>query len=373
MFAADDVRAQGQGLRRLGDPAPPRARRTTGRSSGSACPASSAAWSSTPRSSPATTRRTSRSRRPCVEGYPSADELADAPTGRRCVPSGRRSPATPRTPSRSTTAARWHPRAADHLPRRRRGPAPGARRGGARPAVPRPAPSTWPRWRTAARGRRLQRRVLRLAAQPDPARPGPAPWARAGRPRGAATTATTGSMFRLAGARARPRRSSWTRRTSSATRPAGSGVGGCDAADDRLARRRRGASCCRATRLQPDTRHRFLVAERPAGRPTCGSTSTPTAAWPGCGCGASWSENARPGPRQATRFGRVGAERPRGYRRIDSIVGSEGLQHELLGHHLVHHRHLRVRRLPDGPVRDHRGPVPRPRGRRGVKAVWISA
>ena len=40
------------------------------------------------------------------------------------------------------------------------------------------------------------------------------------------------------------------------------------------------------TRLQPDTRHRFLV-ERRLRRPMSGSTSTRTAAWPGCGCSAA--------------------------------------------------------------------------------------
>ena len=40
------------------------------------------------------------------------------------------------------------------------------------------------------------------------------------------------------------------------------------------------------TRLQPDTRHRLRVADRPGRSPTSGWTSSRTAAWPGCGCGA---------------------------------------------------------------------------------------
>ena len=38
-------------------------------------------------------------------------------------------------------------------------------------------------------------------------------------------------------------------------------------------------------RSQPDTRHRFLVGGAPRRSPTCGSTSTPTAGWRGCGSG----------------------------------------------------------------------------------------
>ena len=66
-----------------------------------------------------------------------------------------------------------HPRAADDLPRRRRGPVPGARRAGAGPAVPRPARSTWPRWRTAARSSTAPTCSTRSPTQHPAARPGP--------------------------------------------------------------------------------------------------------------------------------------------------------------------------------------------------------
>ena len=129
------VRPQGQGVRRLGDPAAPRARATTGRSSGSACPASCTASSSTPRGSPATTRRTSRSRAPRVDGYPSPDELPR----RDWTTSGRRSPrpsATPRTPYAVDDRAGLDPRPADASTRTAGWPGSACTASRARPALP---------------------------------------------------------------------------------------------------------------------------------------------------------------------------------------------------------------------------------------------
>ena len=53
-------------------------------------------------------------------------------------------------------------------------------------------------------------------------------------------------------------------------------------------RRRRTARCrcCPRTRLQPDTRHRFVLDGGDRRATGCGWTSSPTAAWPGCGSGA---------------------------------------------------------------------------------------
>ena len=77
-----------------------RSRVTTGRSSGSARPASCAASSSTPPGSPATSRRSPRSTACAVGGYPSPAEVVDA-TGSSCC-RARRCAATRATRSRST-------------------------------------------------------------------------------------------------------------------------------------------------------------------------------------------------------------------------------------------------------------------------------
>ena len=86
---------------------------------------------------------------PRVEGYPSPGGA-----GRRGLGDPRaavaRSRATPRNAFAVADRPPLHPRAADDLPRRRGGPAARARRGGARPAAAWSAPSTWPRWSTAA-------------------------------------------------------------------------------------------------------------------------------------------------------------------------------------------------------------------------------
>ena len=72
------VRAQGQGVRRLGDPAPAHPRPRLGGRPARCARASWPASSSTPRSSPATTRRGPRSTAPRSRGTRSVDELAKA-------------------------------------------------------------------------------------------------------------------------------------------------------------------------------------------------------------------------------------------------------------------------------------------------------
>ena len=129
--------------------------------------ASCAASSSTPRTSPATTRPRSRSRRCAVDGYPDGPQPAPGEWTTLVA----RSADQRRHPERvqRRRPAPVHPRQTDHLPRRRRRPAAGARRRGARPAAAagglRPG-----RARERRPGHRREQRVLLLARQPDHAR-----------------------------------------------------------------------------------------------------------------------------------------------------------------------------------------------------------
>ena len=131
-----DLRAQGQGLRRLGDPAAPRARRTTRRSSGSAPPGSSRGVVVDTASSRGNYPPDASVEAPASRATRPPTELAGRRLGDRWC-RGRRSRATARTRSRSSRPAPVHPRPADDLPRRRGRPAAGARRAGARPAAAR--------------------------------------------------------------------------------------------------------------------------------------------------------------------------------------------------------------------------------------------
>ena len=191
-------------------------------------------------------------------GLPVAGRARRRPTGCAMRAAQRPSRATPATRSRSTgDDARWTHVRLTHLSRRRRGPAAGARRGrcptrGCSTAGRRPG-------RAGERrpGRRLLQHVLLLADQPARARPGPASWARAGRPPAAATTATTGwrsgspapGVVRLAelDTTLLPRQRARAGRRSTGERGGGDEV-------ELLPR----------TRLQPDTRHRFRAGA--AGR-----------------------------------------------------------------------------------------------------------
>ena len=122
----------------------------TRRSSGWARRAWCGPWSSTPATSPATSRARRRSTGVALDGAPSVDALRAAdwtPLVERSAAEGRH---RERLPGR--LAAALDARAAEHLPRRRRGPAAGARRGGRRPAAwsRRSAPSTSRRSSSAA-------------------------------------------------------------------------------------------------------------------------------------------------------------------------------------------------------------------------------
>ena len=153
-----------------GRPGGDASRASTGRSSGSACPASSTASSWTPRSSRATTRRTSRSRRPRSRATRKPTCWNGAVDHRWCAKS--RLPGRHRELLRGRQSEALDPRPAEHLPRRRGGPLPGARRGGRRSALPdhhrRPA---GPGERRPAA--QHLRRLLLHAGEPDPGQPGP--------------------------------------------------------------------------------------------------------------------------------------------------------------------------------------------------------
>ena len=161
-FTPAHLRRQGPGLRRLGDPAAARAAGTTGRSSGSVRPASSTAWSSTPPSSPATTRRPPRSRRARSAGYPAPVELADADWVEL----------VPRSPLLGDSRNPFPSRSGERFTHVRLSIYPDG--GVARLRVhgePVPDPrccsavrSTWPRLENGGRVAGLQQHVLRLAA-----------------------------------------------------------------------------------------------------------------------------------------------------------------------------------------------------------------
>ena len=145
--------------------------RATRRSCGSACPAWCAGSSSTPRSSRATTRRT----------LGRGASVRRLPERRRAAPSwvdrwSTQSPLKGDAKHHFEVAARapLHPRAADHLPRRRRRPAARARRAGRGPAtLIVPARVDLAALENGGVGHRLQQHVLRLAAATS-SRPGQA-------------------------------------------------------------------------------------------------------------------------------------------------------------------------------------------------------
>ena len=143
-------------------------------------------------------------------------------------------------------------------------------------------------------GGRLQQHVLRHAEQPaDLARPGPARWARAGRPRGAATTATTGSRCGSA-APGCVRLAELDTSHFKGNAPGAARLTGCT--DGRRAERP--GRLVRAAAADPAAaRHPapLRAAGRAGGRPRSGWTSTPTAGWRGCGCGARRPRPAGPG------------------------------------------------------------------------------
>ena len=153
-----------------------------------------------------------------------------------------------------------HPRAAQHPSRTAASPGCGctARRCPTR-GWSTPGRSTSRRWRTAAAVTGGEQRVLRPAAAADRPRPGPRRWARAGRPPAVATPATTGWRCELAcEGVVTPRRAGHLllpAATPRARRPS--------PASARTARCR----CCPRTRLQPDTRHRFVLDGRPRRGP----------------------------------------------------------------------------------------------------------
>ena len=181
------VRPPGQGLRRLGDRGAGARAGTTRRSCGSGCQGSCTAWSSTRRTSAATTRRRSRWRRSGPRG---TRPRANWPgwTGRRSCPR-RRCQGDTANAYQVADRRRWtHVRLSIY-------PDGGVARfrvhgtAAARPALP--DRHRRPGGHGARRpGGRLLGRVLRLGVQPDPARPAAAS-ARGGRTRGGADPATT--------------------------------------------------------------------------------------------------------------------------------------------------------------------------------------
>ena len=125
-----------------------------------------------------------------VGGLPVPGRAGRRPTGRR---SSRAAAVAGDTSNEFEVDAgpAGHPRSAAHVPRRRGGPAAGPRRAGARPA----AAARHHRPGRAGERRRRRPAAATCSTPPPPtcsARARPGSWARAGRPPGAATTATTG-------------------------------------------------------------------------------------------------------------------------------------------------------------------------------------
>ena len=211
-------------------------------------------------------------------------------------------------PGRGHQRPALHPRAPLGRTGRRRGPAagprppragpPAGRRGHRRPRLAAARCSRWSGPRTTSTARPPR----------SPGRTGPGPWARAGRPGGGATTATTGPS------------SSWPRPAScaswrstpctSSTTPRRTRRCGPAARPGPVTRRRprsptapgrpscRGSPCSRtpgtSTRCRP-------VAREPGRRRTSGSTRSPTAGCPACG-----SSGPSP-PRAGSRWGSRGS------------------------------------------------------------------
>ena len=248
----------------LGARARPRDRPARGR------PARYTAWSWTPRSSAATTRRRCRWRRYNAEGYPSPDELA-AMAWQTLVAAGRRAGRRGERVPRGHRAARpaVDPRTAVDLPGRRGGPAAGARHAAARPAVPHGTVDL----AALENGGRVTGCSDAFYASAGnlilPGR-GPRAWPRAGRTRAGATRGTTTWSWRW------PRPAWWSATVEIDTSCfVGNAPGPGPAAGRRRrgagpppsSRRRPGARCCRATRVQPDTRHRFRLDDQRRGHP----------------------------------------------------------------------------------------------------------
>ena len=180
-----------------------------------------------------------------------------------------------------------HPRAAEHPPRRRGRPAAGARHGRCPTrGWSTPARSTSPRWRTAGRSPAVSNEFYGQPAPADRPRPGPLDG------RGLGDRPPPRPRQRLGRGRRWPARAwspspSSTPPTSSATPPARASLTGIGPDGEVAA----------AAAHPAAARHPAPVRARRA-RPAstgCGSTSSPTAAWPGCGCGDA---RRRPGGRR---------------------------------------------------------------------------
>ena len=264
VFSPQHLRAQGPGVRRLGDPPPPRRPATTGRSSGSARPASCAASSWTPRSSPATTRPYASVEGCGVAGYPAPEALSAADW----VPLVPRSPLAgdSREPVRGRLpAAAGHPRAAQHLPGRRGGPAARARRGRARPDGC--CPDGWLDLAALENGGQVVGCSDMFYGSPhQPARcPGwPARWATGWETRAPPRRRQRLGARAAGGARRRCGWPSWTPRHFKGNAPGAASLRGVDSrvsdVDDPAA----WFTLLPRTDLRPDTRHRFVVDDAPA-------------------------------------------------------------------------------------------------------------
>ena len=153
-------------------------------------------------------------------------------------------------------------------------------------------------------GRRLQQRVLRQPEQPAAARPGP------DHGRGLGDRPPPRRRQRLgagpAGLPGAVRLAELDTSHFKGNAPGEAMLTGLDARCPRWTTRPAWFGVLPRTRLQPDTRHRFLVPPSVGRRPTYGWTSTRTAGWPGCGCSASRSDPPGPSSRcRGSAFARV--------------------------------------------------------------------
>ena len=287
------LRAQGQDHGRLGDPPPPRRRRRR-----------AAPHRRGPRLGPRPPRRARRgprarrrhralprqlpagglrrgglaARLPVPRGPPRAGrEVDDART-----PYGRRRPRGQRL--RRRRGAALHPPPGQPAPRRRHRPPAGSRRGRPGPGMARRARHVRPGGAGERRpGRGRLRPLLLPGHQHHPAGPLRARWTTAGRPAAGATRATTGSATgwpssrRSAPSRSTPRylkgnAAGWAALSVTRRRATASGRRSCPAPGSSPTRTT--ASSCRS----------------PCAPRTSGSTSSRTAASPGCGCFGSLTE-----------------------------------------------------------------------------------
>ena len=171
-------------------------------------------------------------------------------------------------------------------PGRRGGPAARARRGRPRPAAARPAGLVdLAALENGGRVVGLQQHVLRLAEQPAAARSRPDDG------RGLGDRAAPRRRQRLGRGTARPARRGPAGRARhhplQGQRPRWATLSGIDEARCDVDGDEGWFGVLPRTRLQPDTRHRFLVPAAAPGPPTSGWTSTPTAAWPACASSAT--------------------------------------------------------------------------------------